>query len=689
MRSSRSSSARLPRRAPAASLAALVLSAALASSADAQAGASSEPWRLIQPPQSTLVLARDGSLIGEIGREKRTSIALRTLPKYVGQAFVAVEDKRFYQHDGVDLVGIAGALKDAVTGDVRGASTITQLLVGNMHPDVIDRTDRTLGRKIREQQAAREMEKRYSKEQILEAFLNQISFGHGWFGIESAARHYFGKSAAQLTLAEAASLASMPKSPVNYDPARFPDRNRERRNTVLALMAEQGYITADQARRAQATPVRTAPNAGLSVVAPYFVDVARVQAERAGLNIAAGGYRIHTTLDPSLQRAAATALVEGVAAVEARPGYAHAKLGARPAAGAARPNAGAYLQGAVVVVEPGTGDVRALVGGRDYELSSFNRAIDGNRQPGSAFKPIVYSAAVSAGLTANSVVGDTAIAIPLENGTLYRPENSDNSFLGLITMREALAKSRNPVAVELAQRVTMDSVIALARRFGIRSPIAPYPSSALGASVVQPLDFVTAYATIANLGVSVEPRFVVRVEDRTGKTAWSPPRASPQLALDPRVAFIVRDMMRDAVDRGTASSVRRTVPASIPVAGKTGTTNDNTDVWFVGMTPDLVAGVWLGFDRPKTITPGAAGGSLAAPIFAQIVARHYAGRAPGASWTPPAGIVTAELDRQTGLPADSLTPPERRYNEYFVEGTEPGARPLDPWRVFRWGPIAF
>jgi 1A family penicillin-binding protein len=687
----RRSSGHLSRRVSLASpLAALALTVALTvaltSPLAAQGSAGgSEPWRLIQPPQSTLVLARDGSLIGEIGREKRTSIALRTLPKYVGQAFVAVEDKRFYQHDGVDIVGIAGALKDAVTGDVRGASTITQLLVGNMHPDVIDRSDRTLGRKLREQQAAREMEKRYSKEQILEAFLNQISFGHGWFGIESAARHYFGKSAAQLTLAEAASLASMPKSPVNYDPTRFPDRNRERRNTVLALMADQGYITADQARRAQATPVRTAPNSGLSVVAPYFVDVARVQAERAGLNIAAGGYRIHTTLDPSLQRAAVAALVDGVAAVEARPGYAHAKPGAR-AAGAAP---AAYLQGAVVAVEPGTGDVRALVGGRDYQLSSFNRAVDGMRQPGSAFKPIVYAAAITAGLTASSIVGDTAVAIGLENGTVYRPENSDNAFLGLVTMREALAKSRNPVAVVLGQQVGMDSVIALARRFGIRSPIAPYPSSALGASVVQPLDFVTAYATIANLGVSVEPRFVVRVEDRTGKTAWSPPRAPSQLALDPRVAFIVRDMMRDAVDRGTASSVRRSVPQSIPVAGKTGTTNDNTDVWFVGMTPDIVAGVWLGFDRPRTITPGAAGGSLAAPIFAQMIARYYAGRATGATWTPPAGIVTAELDRQTGLPADSLTPPERRYSEYFVEGTEPGARPLDPWSIFRWGPIAF
>jgi membrane carboxypeptidase/penicillin-binding protein len=532
------------------------------------------------------------------------------------------------------------------------------------------------------------MERHYTKEQILEAFLNTISFGRNWYGIDAAARRYFGKPAAQLTLAEAASLASMPKSPVQYDPARNPERNRERRNTVLDLMVQQGYVTAAQAAAAKREPVRTVPNGGIVATAPWFVDVVRIQAERAGVPVREGGFRIHTTLDPQLQAAAVASLREQLDALEKRPGWRHPTYAKYHAAGdSGARGKPAYLQGAVVAVEPSTGDVRALVGGRDYADSPFDRAVDGRRQPGSSFKPIVYAAALSAGLTPNAPVGDTAIAIRLPEGRVYAPDNSDNAFLGILPLREALARSRNPVAVQLGQMVGIDSVAALARRFGIRAPIAPYPSSALGASAVQPLDFVTAYATFANLGVAVEPRLVARVEDRAGKVVWTPPRSAPTLALDPRIAFIVRDMLRDVVERGTATSVRRFVPARVPVAGKTGTTNDNADVWFVGMTPDLVAGVWIGFDTPKTITPGAAGGTLAAPIWGQMVGKWYGANRPVGSWTPPAGLVTAELDRQTGLPADSLTPVERRYTEYFVDGTQPGAVPLTPWSFFRSGPV--
>ena len=654
-----------------------------------------EAWRIVQPPQSSRVFARDGSMVGEIGREWRTSVPLASLPTYVPQAFIAVEDKRFYQHDGVDVVGVLGALKDAVRGEARGASTITQLLVGNMHPDLIDRRDRSISRKLREQAAAREMERHYTKDQILEAFLNQISFGRNWYGIESAARHYFGKGAAQLTLAEAASLAAMPKSPVNYDPARFPQRNRERRNTILALMAEQGYITARQARQAQAALVSTVPDGGMTP-APYFVDVVRAQAERAGVAIDAGGYRIVTTLDPALQRAAEGALAEGTAELETRAGYRHPRLGAPNAsatAGARGATGSPYLQGAVVALDPATGDVLALVGGRNYQDSPFNRAVNALRQPGSSFKPVVYAAALADSIPANAVVPDTAIAIPLSGGSVYRPDNADDLFLGELTIREALVKSRNVVAVQLAEQVGMDSVIAAARRLGIRSPIVPYPSSAIGASAVRPLEMVAAYTAFANLGAVVEPRFLARVEDRAGRVVWTAPAPSQQPALDPGVAFIVRDMLRDAVDRGTGAAVRRSLPAGVPVAGKTGTTNANTDVWFVGFTPDVVAGVWLGFDAPQTITPGAGGGTLAAPVFAQMLARYYAARGGfpgGQAWsTPPAGVVTAELDRATGLPADEATPPERRYVEYFLDGTQPGARRVDPWKIFQWGPIVF
>ena len=641
-----------------------------------------EPWRIVPPAQSSIVLARDGAYIGEVGAQWRTMVSLKSLPKYVPQAFIAVEDQRFYQHDGVDLVGVAAAIKDAARGRPRGASTITQLLVGNMHPDIIDRTDRSLGRKLREQQAAREMERHYTKEQILEAFLNQLHFGRRYYGIESAARHYFGKAAARLSLAEAASLAAMPKGPAIYDPVRRPDRNRERRNTVLALMAQQGYITRAEATRAQAEPLVTVTDEGFTAQAPWYVDVVRVQAARLYPPVANGPHRIYTTLDPSLQRAAVEALSEGVAAVEQRPGY------ALPRPATAGKDSSRVLQGLVIAMDPFTGDVRALVGGRDYATSPFNRAVNGMRQPGSAFKPFVYATAVAESLAANTMVGDTAIAIPLSNRTVYRPRNSDGEFLGIVTMREALTRSRNPVAVMLAQQLGMDSVIATARALGITSPISPYPSSAIGASVVQPLDLVAAYATFANLGARVEARFITRIEDAQGKVVWQNRLQTPVPALDPRVAFIVRDMLRDAVDRGTATSVRRYLPASLPVAGKTGTTDENTDVWFVGMTPDLVAGVWLGTDKPTSIAPGAAGGTLAAPIFGRMVQLAGATRAT-LPWTPPPGLVVAELDRATGQLATAATPAERRYTEYFLDGTEPPVLRMDLWRLVRGGIPAF
>ncbi|MBA4073128.1 MAG: hypothetical protein C0497_15080, partial [Gemmatimonas sp.] len=566
-------------------------------------------------------------------------------------------------------------------GGSRGASTITQQLVGNLHPDIIDRSERGLAgvpRKLREQRAAREMERHYSKEQILEAYLNTILFGHNWYGVEAAARHYFGKRAALVTLAEAASLAALPKGPRIYDPVRYPERNRNRRDAILDLMAAQKFITKEQAAAAKQQRVATVNNSDLAI-APWFVDVVRTQMERAGVPVSQGGYKVMTTLDPALQRAATVALVEGTAAVEARAGYRNPTY-AKHAKGSTD-----YLQGMVVAMDPLTGDVRALVGGRNYAAAPFNRAVNGVRQPGSAFKPFVYARAILDSIPANAIVPDTSLELPMDHGAVYRPGNADGEFLGNITLREALVRSRNPVAVQLWQRVTGDSVVALSRRMGIRSYIAPWPSSAIGASALQPLDLVAAFTVFPNLGASVEPRFVYRADDAQGRTVYSQGVRMLPPAMPAEVAFIVRDFMRDAVDRGTATAVRRYVPYSVPVAGKTGTTDDNTDVWFVGATTDLVAGVWLGFDRPRPIMAGAAGGTLAAPIFGQMLARSAYGR--GAPWTAPTGLVTAELDRISGALADATTPTERRYLEYFLPGTEPGALRVDARRLFGWGPI--
>jgi penicillin-binding protein 1A len=639
-----------------------------------------EPWQIILPPQASIIYARDGSLIGEIGKESRFSVPLRTLPRYVGQAFVAVEDQRFYEHDGVDLKGVAAAIKDNLLGDRRGASTITQQLVGNMHPTIIDRRDPSLTRKIREQSAAREMEKHYNKEQILEAYINQIEYGHGWFGIEMAALHYFGKSASRLGIAEAATLAAVINGPGFYDPLKYAARATQRRDLVIGLMAAQGYITREQASQARAERLATAPNLGRSVVAPYFVDAVRQAATANGVDIAGGGFRVYTTVDPALQQAAADALIRGARDVEAREGYRHPKMDSVPR------RSGDYLQGLVVALDPMTGDVKALVGGRDFGRSPFNRATLGQRQPGSSVKPFVFARALESGVPINEVIPDTALGIPMPNGDVYRPDNADNQFVGPITLRDALVYSRNTVAVQLGMRISMDSVAELLNRVGVDLPMRPYPSSAIGASEVHPVDFVAAYSVFADGGFAVEPRFVIRIEDRAGRTTYAAPAPLPRLALDPRAAFIIRDVLREAAERGTGAAARRIVPPHIPIAGKTGTTNDNADVWFIGMTPTLVAGVWLGFDKPRTIMPGAGGGSLAAPIWANMVTRYY-GKNSAGEWPPAPDVSFTEIDRLTGFLPDSATPPERRQLEYFLPGTEPPALRVNPWKIPQWGPL--
>src|ERR1043165_8147650 len=377
--------------------------------ASGQAPSTGEPWQIVQPAQSSLVFARDGSLIGDIGKQSRTSVTLTSLPKYVAQAFIAVEDQRFYEHNGVDYKGVAGAIKDNLTGEKRGASTITQQLVGIMHPDIIDRRQVSgvegITRKIKEQNAAREMEKHYTKQQIIEAYLNQVDLGHLWFGVESAAHHYFGVNAAQLSLAQAASLAALPKSPPQYDPIRRAEQNKRRRNLILDLMVEQKLIAAADAEKAKLEPVVAAPNNGVAAPSNYFVDAVRAEAEKAGVPIMNGGYRVYTTLDIPMQVAAVNALLAGTLAVEARPDFKHLKMVD------AKHGETDYLQGMVIVLDPYTGDVKALVGGRNYAMGPFNRAVTAFRQPGSSIKPIVYAKALEEGIPANRVFSDTLLEI--------------------------------------------------------------------------------------------------------------------------------------------------------------------------------------------------------------------------------------------------------------------------------------
>lgn len=622
------------------------------------------------PTQSAKVYARDGSLLAEIGPQVRTMVALKSLPSYVPAAFVAVEDKRFFQHGGVDAVGLARAVKKNLEGDREGASTITQQLIGTMYPELVDRQEITLERKVREGRLALELEQRYGKDRILESYLNWIYFGHGWFGIEAAARHYFGKAAAQLNIEETAMLAALPKGAGVYSPKINPQRALERRNLVLDIMAQEGVIRAADAAAAKRRPIRLAPNHGYAARPPYVIEQVRQFLEaQYGPNYGKVGLRVWTTVDPTAQNAADSALVRGLRAAEAQPWYRAPKYGTAAArAGASGTN---YLQGLMVSIDARTGEILAMVGGRDYAQSSYNRVTQAARQPGSSFKPFVYATALERGVLPSTIVQDTALHILIPGSPLYEPKNSDDLFRGPVTVRQALTQSINTVAIQLGMGAGMETVSANAKRFGINARIPPYPSSMIGAGEVKPLELAGAYTALANGGMRAEPFLVRQVRDATGKILLDH-RAKAGRTMSPEVAFMVTDMLRDAAERGTGSEARERLPARVPMAGKTGTTDNGTDVWYVGYTPEVVTAVWVGFDSPRSIGTGAYGGTLAAPIWGEMMRQYYARRAPPPFWSPPGGIVSVATDPSTGRAAigpDCPVGPVKL--EYFPAGQEP------------------
>ncbi|HET9984029.1 MAG TPA: PBP1A family penicillin-binding protein [Longimicrobiales bacterium] len=635
-----------------------------------------------EPEKATRILDWRGRLVAELFQERRTPVSIADLPKYVPQAFIAVEDKRFYSHGGFDAIRTTGALlRNILHGRITaGGSTITQQLARNMfHKEIGFRQRYT--RKVKELKVAFELENVYSKDQILEAYLNQINFDHGWYGIETAAERYFGKSAAQLDPAEAALLAALPKAPRRYSPFTNPERARARRNLVLGLMNEQGYISDADLQRWQAAPLPDHSHGGEEGdLAPYFVEWVRdILDERFGNDLYRRGYRIYTTLDLDMQRRANVAMDSGWARVERMPGYRHPHYADVMAKGGS-PDGGKtpYLQGAFIALDPVTGAVRAMVGGRDFKDSKFNRATQALRQPGSSFKPILYTAAISSGIPASHVIDDAPLMLEMDNGTVYSPGNSDGLFHGPMTLREALKKSVNVVAVKLGQEVGMQTVIQYARRLGITTPIPPWPSTAIGAAEVIPLQLAGAYTALATPGVLARPYPIEKVEDADGRLLWES-HPERKAVLDSLPVYIVRDLMRGVLDHGTGwparDPARGNLPYSIPGAGKTGTTNDYADAWFVGFTPNLLAAVWFGFDNRVTIVPRAEGGVLAAPVWGNFMRGVYFDSVPSlpkpAEWEMPAGIVTAQVDREGGRLATPLCPPELVYTEIFVKGTEP------------------
>ncbi|MGH7506089.1 MAG: transglycosylase domain-containing protein, partial [Longimicrobiales bacterium] len=470
-------------------------------------------------------------------------------------------------------------------------------------------------------------------DEILELYLNHIYFGSGAYGVEAAARNYFDKSAAELRLSEAALLAAMPRSPVLYNPRRYGERARARRDLVLSMMAEQGHIDEGDARAARDTPLRVrrdppARPADGDLIAPYFVEAVRRRLEdRLGETIYTTRLQVYTTLDRRAQRIAERELERQLDVIEGGR-YGAFEADRYRADGQEEPT---YLQGAIVVLEAGSGDVRALVGGRDYAQSRFDRATRARRQAGSAFKPFVYATAIAQGFAPSQRIKDDTLRMDLDDGEVWEPHNYSGEFQGFVSMREALVSSLNVPTIRLAQDVGLDNIERLARDAGVRSDIPDVPSAAIGAAEVTVLELTAAYTAFANLGVAVEPRLVARAIDDLGITIWENEIETDRV-LQPEVAWLVTDMLSDAVDAGTASAVRDAGFRSA-AAGKTGTTNDGADVWFVGYTPDLMAGVWLGFDRPHTILQRATGGRLAAPVWARVMRGIYEERPTPQVWT--------------------------------------------------------
>jgi|GEM_PF-17012 len=632
-----------------------------------------------QPGGAPVLLDRNGEAFADLAPSEREIVPLSALPSLVPQAFLSVEDQRFYEHRGVDWRRVGGAIFADLRagGFAQGFSTISMQLARNVFPERIPGEQQTTRRKLLEIRVAQDIEHRYSKEEILELYLNNIYFGNRARGIEAASRQYFGHSAKELTLPEAALLAGLPKAPSHYDPRRHPDEALTRRNLVLALMRDQGRIPRYLAEKARLGPLGIVPaprqartEAGL---APYFAEqVRRELEERFGPNLYTRPLRIVTTLDSTAQRAAEEELRRQLKLVES--GDLGPFQGTRYASEAEPPEGGTpYLQGAAVMLDAHDGDVLAWVGGRDFAQSQFDRVIQARRQPGSAFKPFVYAAALADGWALSQPLLDQPLKVKLSSGQIWQPKNFSDRYDGQVTMRDALVRSKNVPTIRLADAVGLDEVVQAAHKAGIAETIASVPSLALGTVAVSPLELTTAYSGFASLGQAVEPRLLLRVEDEKGKVIW---RSEPRrhAVMDPGVAFLITDVLAESLVSGTGNLVQQT-GLKAPAAGKTGTTNEGADAWFVGYTPEIVGGVWIGFDKPRPILDQATGGRLAAPVWGRMLARVYQTRPAPKPWTAPASVVSLPVDPPTGLLIARGCAPQSgaARNELFLRGKEPAA----------------
>src|SRR6478672_1543287 len=734
-----------------------------------------------EPPVMTRVHAADGSLVAEYARERRLYIPIQAVPKLVINAFLAAEDKNFYEHGGLDFTGIAraGIVYLQNYGSSRrpqGASTITQQVAKNF----LLSNELSMSRKVKEALLALKIERTYSKDKILELYLNEIYLGLGAYGIAAASLVYFDKAVNELSVPEAAYLASLPKAPNNYHPFRQRERAIERRNWVIDRMAESGFVKSADAEKAKRSPLGVTSKATSAHVfaAEYFAEeVRRELYERYGeKKLYEGGLSVRTSLDPKLQVLARKVFTDGLVRFDEAQGWRGpvtkidiagdwgvkladvkslsdvspwrlavvlevsdqsariglqpgrepggfvskertvgilplegmkwAKTGGKPVGKVGQvvgPGDVVYVEpaktegqftlhqipevsGAMVVEDPWTGRVLAMVGGFSFDQSQFNRATQALRQPGSSFKPFVYAAALDNGYTPSTIVLDAPLEIDQGPGIgVWRPENYEGKFYGPSTLRFGIEHSRNVMTVRLAQDIGMPLIADYAKRFGVYDDLPPYLSFSLGAGETTLLRMVTAYGMFDNGGRRIKPTLVDRIQDRYGHTVYkhderecigcdakkweNQPEPSlvdrRQQVLDPMTAYQITSMMEGVVQRGTATVVRE---VGRPVAGKTGTTNDEKDAWFIGYTPDIVVGVYLDYDKPRHLGRGATGGHLAAPIVKEFLKVALADK-PAAPFRVPPGIKLIRVDLKSGTRAGPGT--ERAILEAFKPGTAP------------------
>ena len=592
--------------------------------------------------------------MGRLETVRRVNVPLKQVPEFVQQAFIATEDRRFYQHGGLDWRGFFRALATNLkAGRTReGFSTITMQVARNTFA-VRKYPARSLRQKLTELRLSRLIERSLTKQQILELYFNVIYMGNGVYGVEAASRDLFGRSVNQLNLPQAAMLAALPKAPSLYTPRRHPDRALARRNLVLSLMVKEGYVSANRLKGLQAERLRIARDEWRPKDAndSYALDAVRAIVD----SIIQGGtsdivdLTVRTTLDRNAQIAADRAVRRQAAAIQSETGRR------------------AQIQGAMVAMDPRNGDIRALTGGRVYERGNFNRALLAHRQPGSAFKPFVYAAAMAAGYTPSSEVDDDPIDV-IQGRNVWSPANYNDDYSGRITFRRALIKSANAATVRVSQAVGIPRIIDVAHRNGIVSQLPNVPSMALGSLEVTPIELVTAYAPFANGGFRIKPRLVRSIETADKTQIWQQEEGRGTPVMDPRDAYQVTSMLQSVVDYGTGKAVRDYGVTGL-VAGKTGTTNSGTDVWFVGYTPTLVAGFWFGFDNPAPIGGDASGGRLAAPAWAEFYMNGWREAKNPTAWNPPPGMSMRIIDPTTGYLATEWCPASR--NEYYKPGTEP------------------